>query len=79
MIAIDDLSDDDYYEEFPDAGLSRQHPSGVDAAQLLRDVNKSVKQLVQPATYGTRYQRSMWANRFQAFRQQNLRIAYVRV
>ena len=79
MIAIDDLSDNDYYEDFPSAGLNRQHPSGVDTAQLLRDVDKSLKQLVQPGTYGTRYQRSMWVNRFQAFRQQTLRIEYVRV
>lgn len=75
---IQPAGEDDWYEEFSTAGLLRQHERPqrkvVDWQKFAQNAGHD---LAQPGSHGQRRQRSVWGNRFDAFRRDILSQEYV--
>jgi hypothetical protein len=77
LAATPPTDEDDFFEEFPEAGLSRQHESTPGNTDWEAQAEQLSRYIVQPGSYGQRRLRSVWGNRFDAFRREELRQEYI--
>jgi hypothetical protein len=69
---------EEFFEKFPDAALSQQYAIAPgDAARYMARANEASRRTVQSASYAHRHLRSMWGNRFDHFRKEQLKQKYV--